>query len=106
MYEVHNMYFYIPDSIVSWHVEMMSNSIPPVVAVDVVEMALEAVHQTSFRLAYVLYMTYFACDAVYEITAFTVYPNLAGVLSIGDCASDSARLVYFGAVSAIVGYTW
>ena len=73
-----------------WHVEVMPNSILLIVCFYVVQVALETVHQSSFSLAYVLHLALGAGDAVYEVAAFTVYPDLAGVFSISDCTQDPA----------------
>ena len=56
-----------------WLVEMMSNRVFMVSTVEVVEMALESVHKSTFCLSYILDFTDFASDTVYQITAFAIY---------------------------------
>ena len=58
----------------AWLVEIMSNRIFMVSTVDVVEMALESVHKSTFCLSNILDFANFASDhVVYQIAAFTIY---------------------------------
>ena len=80
--KVHNVYLYIRDSIMAWHVEMMPDSIFLIADADVVEVALETVHQSPLGLSNVLHVAVLARDAVYNITAFAVHTDFAGVFSV------------------------
>ena len=62
--KVHNVDLHIRDSIVAGHVEMMPDSIFLIADADVVEVALETVHQSPFGLSNVLHVAVLARDAV------------------------------------------
>jgi hypothetical protein len=68
---------------------------------DCEEVFSHAVHHPSFSLAYILFATYSAADAVYEIVAFTVNIMFTVVFTTGGMTGYTSSLIYADAVSTI-----
>ena len=65
MDEIHNVYLYVRDTIVAWLVEVISNGVLQILVVDIIEMALETVHKSTFCLSNILDLADFTGNAVY-----------------------------------------
>ena len=89
MNEIQNMDFYMFGTTVMWCVEVVAYSVLCVFGRDIVEVALEPLHQFSFCLANILSLAYLACDAVYEVTAFAVDSNFCREASFCKSTYDS-----------------
>ena len=60
---------------------------------DFVKVFSGSFKQGSLCLAHILHFAMFACDAVYDIGAFTTYVVFAYVGSVGDFAGNSTSFV-------------
>ena len=72
-----------------WCIEVVAYGVLCVFGRNVIEVALEPLHQFSFCLANILGLAHLACDAVYEVTAFAVYSDFCRVASFGEGPCDS-----------------
>ena len=71
---VYYVYFYISGPVVIRKIEVVAHRVLSVFGIDVIKVALESVHESSFCLSNILDQTCFACDAVYEVTALAIHP--------------------------------
>lgn len=101
MYEIQYMDFYILYSMMVCFIEMSSYDVIIRVTGHIVEVALKALHKSTFGLAHILHVAYFAANAVYEIGRFAGYLHAGDVGSPCDPASYSTQFVQLWAVSAI-----
>ena len=56
---------------------------------DYMEVFPHMVHESTFRLAYILYVTSTACDAVYEIITLASYIALHNLIATSMAAGDA-----------------
>ena len=54
---------------------MLTNGVFDVFRGDIIEMALESVHESPLGLSHVLYLAGFAGDTIDKVSALTVYPG-------------------------------
>ena len=103
-YEIYNVYFQILGTIMVGTIEVCSDVAAWVIALYDPEMSLESIHEASFRLSYILYIAFFACDAVYEIVTLAADIVFGHVLSPGVGTFYASRCVELCAVSAVLPF--
>ena len=75
MDKVHNVYINIVNVMVVRLIEVLADGVLDVLGSDVVEMALESVHESPLGLSHIVYIARFVCDAVNKVSTLTVYPG-------------------------------
>ena len=67
--EVHYVYFNILCSIMIWQVKMPPYGVAFILLFYVIEVLYTSIFQSSFGLSHILFATFFACNAVYNVAA-------------------------------------
>ena len=81
MDEIYNVYFNVINAMVVWLIKVLANGGLCVFRDNVIEMALESVHEPSFGSSYILYLAGFASNTVDTVSTFAVHCKYWQVLT-------------------------
>ena len=104
MYEIHNVDFHVLYTMMACFIEVSSYDVVRRVLGNIVEMGLEAVHQSTFSLAHILHSTYFAGYAVYEVGRLAAHIVFGDICSPCRFAHNLPSCIDFWAISAIFSF--